>query len=103
MTEHRLRVFENRVLRRIFGCKRDEIIGGCREFRNEELHNLCSLKNMISINKTRMMIWAGHIARMGEKRNSYMVLVGNREGKRPLGRLRRRWEGNIKMDLKEIG
>jgi hypothetical protein len=92
------------VLRRICGPKRDEIIEGCRKLRNEELHNLCSLKNIrvITINKTRM-IWAGHIERMGEKRNAYMVLVTNPEGKRPLGRFRRRWEGNIKMDLREIG
>jgi hypothetical protein len=93
--EYRLRVFENRVVRKIFGPKRDEAIGGWRKLHNEELHNLyCS---------SSIMRWAGHVARMGEKRNAYRILVGEPEGKRPLGRPRCRWEDNARMDLREIG
>jgi hypothetical protein len=101
--EHRLRVFENRVLRRIFGPKRDEVTGGWRKLHNEELHNLCSSTSIIRMIKSRRMRWAGHVARMGEKRTAYRRLVGNPEGKRPLGRPRRRWVDNIKIDLREIG
>jgi hypothetical protein len=88
--EHILRVFENRVLRRIFGTKRYEVTGGWRKLHNEELHNLYSFPSIIRIIKSRRMRWAGHVARMGEKRNAYRILVGNPEGKRPLGRSRRR-------------
>jgi hypothetical protein len=101
--EHRLRVFENRVLRGIFGPKGDEVIGGWRNLHNEELHNLYCLPSIIRIIKSRMMTWIGHVARMGEKRNACRILVGKPEGKRPLGRLRCRWEDNSRMDLREIG
>jgi hypothetical protein len=95
-------VFENRVLRRIFGPKRDGVTGGWRKLHNEELHNLYSSPSIIRIIKLRRMKWAGHVARMGEKKNVYRLLVGKPEGKRPLGRPRRRWKDNIKMDLLEI-
>jgi hypothetical protein len=101
--EHKLGVFENRVLRRIFGPKRDEVTEGWRKLHNEELHNLYSSPSIIRIIKSRRMRWAEHVARMGDKRNVYRLLVGNPEGKRPLGRPRRRWIDNIKMDLLEIG
>jgi hypothetical protein len=91
------------VLRRIFWPESDEVIGGWRKLHNEELHNLYCSPSIIRIIKSRRMRWAGHIARMGEKRNAYNILVGNPEGKRPLGRSRPRCEDNIKMDLKEIG
>jgi hypothetical protein len=103
MEEHRLRVFENRVLRKIFGPKRDEVIGGWRKLHNEELHNLYCSQSIIRIIKSRRMRWTGHVARMREKRNSYRILVGKPEGKRPLGRPKRRWEDNIKINLREIG
>jgi hypothetical protein len=96
-------VFENRVLRRIFGPKRDKVTGGWRKLHNEELHNFYSLASIIRIIKSRRMRWAGHVARMGEKRNVYRLLVRKPEGRRPLGRPRRRWIDNIKMDLLEIG
>jgi hypothetical protein len=95
-------VFENRVLRRIFGPKRDGVTGGWRKPHNEEIHNLYSSPSIVRIIKLRMMRWAGHVARMGEKRNVYRLLVGKPEGKRPLGRPRSRWIDNIKMDLLEI-
>jgi hypothetical protein len=98
-----LRVFENRVLRRIFEPKRDGVTGRWRKLHNEELHNLYSSASIIRIIKWRRMRWAGHVARMGEKRNVYRLLVGKPEGKRPLGRPRRRWVDNMKMDLLEIG
>jgi hypothetical protein len=101
--EHKLRVFENRVLRRIFGPKRDRVTGGWRKLHNEELHNLFSSPSMISIIKSRRLRWAVHVARMGEKRKVYRLLVGKPEGKRPLGKPRRRWIDNIKMDLLQIG
>jgi hypothetical protein len=100
--EHRLRVFENRVLRKIFVPKRDQVIGGWRKLHNEELHNLYGSPSIIRMIKSRRMKWAGHVARMG-KRSAYRILVGKPEGKRPLGRPRRRWEDNIRMDLREIG
>jgi hypothetical protein len=87
---HKLRVIENRVLRRIFGPKRDGVTGGWRKLHNEELHNLYSSPSIIRIIKSRRMKWAGHVARMGENRNVYRLLVGKPEGKRPLGRPRRR-------------
>jgi hypothetical protein len=96
-------VFENRVLRRIFGPKRDEVTGEWRKLHNEELHILYSSPNIIRQIKSRTMRWAGHVARMGEERNVYRVLIGKPEGKRPLGRPRRRWEDGIRMDLREIG
>jgi hypothetical protein len=96
-------VFENRVLRRIFGPKRDGVTGGWRKLHIEELHNLYSSQSIIRIIKSMRMRWAGHVARMGEKRNLYRLLVGKPEVKRPLGRPRRNLMGNIKMDLSEIG
>jgi hypothetical protein len=101
--EHKLRVFENRVLMKIFGAKRDGVTGRWRKLHNEELHNLYSWTSIIRNMKSRRMRWAGYVARMGEKRNVYRLLAGKPEGKRPLGRPRRRWIGNIKMDLLEIG
>jgi hypothetical protein len=101
--EHSLRVFENRVLRRIFGPKRDEVKGGWRKLHNEELHGLYSSPSIIRMIKARRMRGAGHVARMGEVRGTYNTLVGRPEGRRPLGRPRRRWEDNIKTDLREIG
>jgi hypothetical protein len=99
--EHRLRVFENRVLR-IFEPKR-EVHGSCRKLHNDELHSLYSLRSIIRVFKSRRIRWAGHVARMGEGRGVYRFLVWRSEGKRPLGRPRRRWENNIKMDLREVG
>jgi hypothetical protein len=96
-------VFENRVLRRIFGPKRDEVRGEWRKLHNEELHNLYSSPDIIRLGKSRRMRWAGHVAHMGEERKVYKVLVGKPEGKRPQGRPRRRWEDGIRMDLREIG
>jgi hypothetical protein len=91
------------VLRRIFGPKRDGVMGGWRKLHNEELHNLYSLPSIIRIIKSLRMRWAGHVTGMGEKRNVYRLLVGKPDGKRPLGRPRHRWINNIKMDLLEIG
>jgi hypothetical protein len=101
--EHRLRVFENRVLRRIFGPKRNEVTGGWRKLHNEELHGLYSSPSIIRVIKARRMRWAGHVACMGEVKGACNILVGMPEGRRPLGRPRRRWEDNIKMDLRETG
>jgi hypothetical protein len=101
--EHRLRVFENRVLRRIFGSKRDEVTGDWRKLHNEVLRILYSLPSIIRIITSRRMRWAGHVARMGEKRNAYRLLVGKPEGMRPLGRPKRRWADNIRLDLGEVG
>ena len=100
--ERRLRVFENRVLRRVYGPKRDKVTGEWRKLHNE-LSDLYSLPNIVRVVKSRRMRWAGHVARMGEGRWVHRVLVGKPEGKRPLGRPRRRWEDNIKMDLQEVG
>ena len=96
-------MFENRVLRSIFGPKRDEATGECRKLHNEELKNLYSSPNIVRVIKSRRMRWAGHVARMGEGRCVYRGLVGKPEGRRPLGRPRRRWEDNIRMDLREVG
>jgi hypothetical protein len=101
--EHRLRVFENRVLRRIFGPKGGGVTGEWRRLHKEELNDLYSSPNIIRVSKSRRMRWAGHVARIGEGRVAYRVLVGRPEGRRPLGRPRRRWEDNIKMDLQEVG
>jgi hypothetical protein len=98
--EHRLRVFENRVLRRIFGPK-SEVDGSWRKLHNDEFHSLYSSPNIVRMIKSRRMRGAGHVARMGEGRGVYRVSVGKPEGTRPLGRHRRRWEDNIKMDLSE--
>jgi hypothetical protein len=98
-----LRVFGNKVLRGIFGPKRDEVTGGWRKLHNEELHNLYSSPSIIRMIKSRRVRWTGHVARMGTKRNAYRILVGKPEEKRPLGTPRRRWMNNIKMDLREIG
>jgi hypothetical protein len=101
--EHRLRVFENRVLRRIFGPKRDEVNGEWRKLHNEELHNLYSSPDIIRQIKSRQMRWAGHVARVEEERKVYKVLVGKPKGKRALRRPRHRWEDGIRMDLRQIG
>ena len=89
--ERRLSVFENRVLRRVFGPKRDEVTGEWRTLHNEELSELFSLPNIVRVVKSRRMRWAGHVGRMGQGRGVHRVLVGRPEGKRPLGRPRRRW------------
>jgi hypothetical protein len=96
-----LRVFENRFLRRILGPKKDEVTAEWRKLHNEELHNL--YPDIIRQIKSRRMRLAGHMARMGEERKVHKVLMGKPEGKRPLGRPRRRWEDGIRMDLREIG
>ena len=101
--ERRLRVFENRVLRRVFEPKRDEVTGEWRKLHNEELSDLYSLPNIVRVAKSRRMRWAGHVARMGKGRGVHRVLVGKPEGKRPLGRPRRRWENDNKMDRQEVG
>jgi len=100
--ERRLRVFENRVLRKVFGPKRDKVTGEWRKLHNEALNNLYSSPNIVRVIKSRRMRWAGHVARMGEGRGVYRILVGKPEGRRPLGRPRRRWEDNIRMDLGEV-
>jgi hypothetical protein len=96
-------MFENRVLRRIFGPERDEVTGGWRKLHNEELHDLYSSTSIIRVINARRMRWAGHVARMREVRGAYNILVLTPQGRRPLGRPRRRWEDNIKMDFREIG
>ncbi|KAJ4429418.1 hypothetical protein ANN_21587 [Periplaneta americana] len=103
LEEQRLRVFENKVLRKIFGAKRDEVTREWGKLHNAELHALYSSPDIIRNIKSRRLRWAGHVARIGEFRNAYRVLVGWPEGKRPLGRPRCRWEDNIKMDLREVG
>jgi hypothetical protein len=100
--DHRLRGFENRVLRRIFGPKRDEVTGEWRKMHNEELHNLYTSLDISQVKSMRMR-WAGHVARMGEQRKVYRVLVGKPQGKSPLGRPRRIWEDGIRMDLRSAG
>jgi hypothetical protein len=100
--EHRLRLFENRVLRRVFGPNMYEIIRGWRKLHNEALHNLFSSPIVTRITKSRRNIWAWHVARIVEKRNAYRVLVEKPEGKRPQRRPRHKWKDTIKMDLLEI-
>ena len=90
-------MFENRVLRKIFGPRRDEVTGEWRRLHNEELNDLYSSPNIVRVIKSRRMRWAGHVARMGEERVVYRVLVRKPEGRRPLGRPRRRWAYNIRM------
>jgi hypothetical protein len=102
--EHGLRVFEKRFIRRVFEPKRDGVIGEWKKLHNEEeLHILHASPNIIRQFKSRRMRWAGHVARMGEDSKVYTVLVGKPEGKRPLGRPRRRWKNGIRIDLREIG
>ena len=96
-------MFENRVLRRIFGPRRDGVTGEWIKLHNEELNDLYSSPNIVPVIKSRRMRWAGHVARMEEGRGVHKVLVGKPEGKRPLGRPRLRWEDNVKMDLQEVG
>jgi len=100
--ECRLMVFENRVLMRIFGPRRDEVTGEWRKLHNEELNDLYSSPNIVWAINSRRMSWAGHVARMGNRRGVFRVLVGKPEGKRPLGTLRHSWKDNIKMDLQEV-
>ena len=95
-------MFENRVLRRVFGPKRDEVTGEWRKLHNHELSDLYSLPNIVRVVKSRRMKWTGHVAHMGKGRDVHRVLVGKPEGKRSLGRPRCRWEDNIKMDLQEV-
>jgi hypothetical protein len=101
--QHTLRVFENRVLREIFGPKTDEVTGQWRKLHKEELHILYSSPDIIIQTKSSRMRWAGHVAHMEEERKVYKVLVGKPEGKRPLGRPRRRWEDGLRMNQEEAG
>jgi len=101
--ERKLRVFENVVLRRIFGPRRDGVTGEWRRLHNEEIKDLYSSPNIVWVIKSRRMRWAGHVARMGEERGVYRTLVGKPEGRRPLGRPRRRYVDNIRLDLQEVG
>ena len=94
--------FENKVLRRIFGPRRDEVTGDWKRLHNEELNDLYCSPNIVRVIKSRRMRWAGHVARMGEESGVYRVLVGKPEGRRPLGRPRRRWVYNIRMDLQDV-
>jgi len=100
--ERKLRVFENMVLRRIFGPRRDEVTREWRRLHNDELNDLYSSPNIVRVIKSRM-IWTGHLARVGEERGVYSVLVGKPEERRPLGRPGCRWVDNIRMDLQEVG
>jgi hypothetical protein len=99
----RPKVFENRVLRRIFGPKRYEVTEEWRRLHNKELYALYSSPDIIRVIKSRRLRWAGYVVRMAERRGAYRGLVGKPEGMRPLGRPRRRWEDNIKMALQEVG
>jgi hypothetical protein len=101
--EHRLRVFDNRLLRKIFWLKRDEVTREWRRRLNEKLYDLSSSLNIILLIKSRRMRLAGHVASMGHRRDAYRVLVGKPVGKILLGRPRCRWENNIKMGLQEGG
>jgi len=100
--ERRLKLFENRVPRRIFGPKRDVVTGEWRKLHNEELKDLYRSPNIVRVIKSRRMRWMGHVACMEERRGAYRVWVGKSEGTRPLGRTRHRWDDNIKMDLHEV-
>jgi hypothetical protein len=100
--KHKLKVFENRVLRRIFKPKRDEVTGEWRKQHNEKFHDLYSSPSIVQVTKLRRMRWARHVASMGERRSVYRVLVGKPVEKKPLGRPRHRWEDNIKMGLQEV-
>ena len=100
--ERKLRVFEKMVFRRISGPRRDEITGEWRRMHNEELNDLYSSPNIVLVIKSRRMRWARHVARMGEEMGVYRFLVRKPEGRRPMGRPRRRWVDNIRMDLQEV-
>ena len=91
------------MLRRIFGPRRDEVTEEWRRLHNEELNDFYPSPNIVRVIKSRRMRWAGHVASMVEEKGAYRVLVGKPEGKRPLGRTRRRWVDNIRMDLQEVG
>ena len=95
-------MFENRVLRRIFGPKRDKVTRKWRKLNNKELNDMYSSPDSVWVIKWRRMTWVGHVAHTGERRGIYRFLVGKLEGKRPLGRPRHRWEDIIKMDLQEV-
>ena len=97
-----MRVFKNRVLWRTFGPKRNKVTEEWRKLHNEKLNDVYFSPNIIRVIKSRKMKWAGHAARVGEMRVAYRGLEGNPEGKTPLGRPRRLWEDNIKMDLQEV-
>jgi hypothetical protein len=99
--EHRLRVFENKALRKISARKRDEVTGEWRRLHNGELYDPYSSPNVTRVIKSRTMKWAGHVAHMGDRKGEYRVLVGRPEGKRPLGRPRRRWDSNLKRIFKK--
>jgi len=101
--ERKLRVFGSMVLRRIFGPRRNEVTGEWRRLHNKELNDLYCSPNIVRVIKSRRMRWAGHVERMGEERGVCSVLVGKPEGRRPLGRPRRRWVDNIRMDLQRAG
>ena len=101
--ECRLSAFDCRVLRSIFGPRRDEVTREWRKLHNEELNDLYSSPNNVRVIKWGRMRWAGQVARMGERKGVYRVLVGKPEGKKPLGRPRSRWEENIKIDLQKVG
>jgi len=101
--EHELRVFENRMLRRIFGLKRDEVTREWRKLHTEELNNLYSSPNIVRVIKSTRMRWVGHVARMGRGEVYTGVWWGKLREEVPLGRPRRRWEDNIQMDLQEVG
>jgi len=101
--ERRVRVLENRVWRGIFGAKRDEVTGEWRKLYNEELSDLYCSPYIVWVIKSKRIKWAGHVARMGEGRCVCRVMVGKPMGKRPLGRPRRRWEDNNKIDLQKEG
>jgi hypothetical protein len=96
-------VFENRVLRKIFGSTNYEVTGEWRRLHNEELNDLYSSPNIIRAIKSRRLRWAGNVARLGDGRGAYRILVGRLEGKRPLGRPRRRWKDNIEIYIEEVG
>jgi len=96
-------VFENVVLRRILGPRRDKVTGEWRRLHNEELNDMYSSPNIVQVIKSRRMKWTGHVVCMGEERGVYRVFVGKPEGKRPLGRTRRRWVDNIRTDVQEVG
>jgi len=100
--ERKLRVLEKKVLKRIFGPRRDEVTGDWRRLHNEELNDLYCSPNIVRVIKSRRMRWAGHVVRMGEERGVHRVLLGKPEGRRPLGRPRRRWVDNIRIDLQEV-
>jgi len=101
--KRRLRLSENRVLRRLFRPKRNEVTREWRQLHNEELNDLHSSPNIFRVIRSGRMRWAGRVARMGKRRGVYSVLVGKPGGKRPLGRPKRRWDDNIKMDLEDVG